>query len=109
MTKITKILTTIKLTPILTATVLVGVIFLLGPGIPINAEVTTDTEWLACRPTGTPVIFNGFPFFNPGAPTCNLISGIALNDLVGGGESWRTHSTTRHQRWRIDVFLYPVR
>jgi len=78
MTK-TKTSTTIKLTSILTLTVLVGVIFLLGPGIPINAEAVSVTEFLACRPTGTPVGF--FP--NPGAPTCNLISGIALNDLVG--------------------------
>ncbi len=85
MTKITKILTTIKLTPVLTATGLVGVIFLLGPGILNNAEadVVERTDWLKCRPTGTPVeIFPGDFVPNPGAPTCNLISGVALNDLV---------------------------
>ncbi len=73
MTKITKILTTIKLTPILTASVLVGVIFLLGPGIPINAEAATVTEWLECNPTS-----NG----QPGDPICDLQTGIALNNLV---------------------------
>jgi len=76
MTKITKILTTIKLTPILTATVLVGVIFLLGPGILNNAEadVVERTDWLQCRPTAD--------IFNPGFPTCDLQTGVALNDLV---------------------------
>jgi len=80
-TKITKNITstTKKLTPMLSVTVLVGVIFLLGPGIPMNAAADPATEFLACRPTGTP--FGGFA--NPGAPTCNLITGIALNDLVG--------------------------
>lgn len=71
MTK-TKTSTTIKLTSILTLTVLVGVIFLLGPGIPINAEAVAVTEWLDCRPTN----------IGPGAPTCDLTTGIALNNLV---------------------------
>ena len=44
-----------------------------------GAAAGVSMEWLACRATGTP--FGGFP--NPGAPTCNLITGIALNDLVG--------------------------
>jgi len=75
MTKITKILTTIKLTPILTATVLVGVIFLLGPGILNNAEadVIQRTDWLECRPTS-----NG----QPGDPICDLQTGVAFNNLV---------------------------
>ena len=70
-----------KLSTFLAAIVLVLPIFLLGAEIPINAEATSGVkmEFLACRPTGTPV--DGFP--NPGAPTCNLISGVALNDLVG--------------------------
>lgn len=44
-----------------------------------EAGIGVDMEFLACRPTGTPV--GGEP--NPGAPTCNLITGVALNDLVG--------------------------
>jgi len=72
MINVTTISTTKKLTPILTVTVLVGVIFLLGPGIPINAEAATMTEFLACRPTS-----NG----QPGDPICDLQTGVALNDL----------------------------
>jgi len=73
MINVTTISTTKKLTPILTITILVGVIFLLGPGIPINAEAATMTEWLDCRPAS-----NG----QPGDPICDLQTGIALNNLV---------------------------
>jgi len=72
----TSITSTIKLTPILTTTVLVGVLFLLGPGTLNNAEadVVERTDWLQCRPTAD--------IFNPGFPICDLQTGIALNNLV---------------------------
>ena len=62
-----------KLTPILTATVLMGVFFLLGPGFPINAEAVETTEFLTCRATADPG--------NAGFPLCDLQTGVANNDL----------------------------